>query len=253
MVSVVILTHNEEETITDCLNSVKNWSDDIILVDYSTDETVKIARRLIPKSKLRIISDATQNDFSFLRNRGLTLARHEWVLFLDADERVSLELYREINEATVSTICNGYYLRRQDFFLGKLLQYGETGNIRLLKLGKKTAGQWRRRVHEVWEINGQVGELTHPLEHRPHPTVAEFIARINRWTTLDAQEFYQAGKRSSWLKIIAYPKAKFLMNYFLKLGFMDGMPGLIMALVMSFHSFLTRAKLYLLETNKQAV
>ena len=253
LLSIVILTYNEVDTITDCLESIKNWSDDIILIDHSTDETVKIARNLIPKSKLQIVSDASQNDFSLLRNRGLMLARREWVLFLDADERVSNELRQEIDQAITLTSYAGYYLARRDFFLGKQLMHGETGNIHLLKLGKKNAGKWVRRVHEVWQINDQVGELNHPLEHRPHPTVAEFIARVNRWTTLDAQEFYRAGKRSAWWKIILYPKAKFIINYFIKLGLLDGMPGLIMALVMSFHSFLTRAKLYLLQTNKQAV
>lgn len=246
LLSVVILTRDEADNIARCLSSV-SWCTDIILIDQSTDDTVKIAKRLISTNHLRIFPTDNATDFAQLRNFGLTKAKHEWVLFLDADEEVPEALYHEIQK-TIPTTYDGFFLKRRDFFLGKWLAYGETQNIQLLKLGKKSAGRWKRAVHETWNIEGAIGHLSQPLNHYPHPTVAEFISRINRWTTLDAQVFYDAGVRSTWWKVICYPVGKFVRNYFFKQGYRDGMPGLIMSLCMSFHSFLTRAKLYMLQS-----
>lgn len=243
-VTAVVLTKNEADNIKRCLTSLR-WCDEVILVDNSTDKTVGTAKKIAGKEQLRIVKSKTDDDFALLRNLALKQASHDWVFFIDADEEVIPELAREI-ERTVSQHMQGFYIKRRDYFLGKWLKYGETGDIKLLKLGRKDAGRWRRRVHEVWEIKGEIGELKYPLLHYPHPTILEFIERINRWTSLDAEEFYRLGMRSSWWKVIAYPVGKFLRNYIVKLGFLDGMPGLLFAILMSFHSFLTRAKLYML-------
>lgn len=250
--SVIILTKNEQDTIKRCLTSIADWVSEMILIDNSDDRTKEIAYSIIPKDKLQIITSTESEDFSKLRNLGLEKASNEWVLFLDADEEVSSALTKEIEDVLGNEKIHGYYLKRHDYFLGKWLQHGETRDIRLLKLGKKQSGVWKRRVHEVWEIKGPTKELENPLFHYPHPTVAEFLERINRWTTLDAQEFYEKGIRASYFAIFAYPTGKFIRNYFLKQGFLDSMPGLIMALMMSFHSFLTRAKLYMLQTKETA-
>lgn len=244
--SIVVLTQNEADNIKRCLDSI-SWCDDIVIIDDSTDATIVIAQRTVPKNHLRVIGSAVDTDFARLRNKGLQLAKHEWVLFLDADEAVSDALHKEMSVVLPETNRDGFYLKRRDFFLGSWLKYGETSGVMLLKLGKKSSGKWRRRVHEVWEMSGNRGLLNHPILHYPHPTVAEFVSRINRWTTLDAQEFIVIGKRVGFISIIAFPTAKFIRNYFMKLGFLDGMPGLIMAMLMSFHSFLTRAKLYQLQ------
>lgn len=248
-ITVVVLTKNEADNIRRCLKSLL-WCKEIILLDDSQDQTVALAAPVLPKTKLRIIKANATGDFAVLRNNALTKVRYEWVLFIDADETVTPELAREITQAIGSKRKNGYLIRRQDNFLGKWLKYGETGDIKLLKLGRKYAGKWRRRVHEAWEIKGEIGELKSPLLHHPHPTISEFIERINRWTTLDAEEFYNAGVRSSWGKVIAYPSGKFIRNYIFKLGFLDGTPGLLFAILMSMHSFLTRGKLFLLNQNK---
>lgn len=238
-----MLTQNEADNIKRCLTSVL-WCDEIIVIDNSTDETTTLAKNTVPAEKLRIYP-MTDTDFSVLRNKGLQIASSDWVLFIDADEEVSDALRKEITQQLLVTTVDAFSIERQDFFLGKWLKHGEARQ-RFVKLGKKTVGVWQRRVHEKWLINN-VGKLQNPLLHYPHPTVGEFLSRINRWTDLDAQEFYVQGKRSAFIQIISYPLAKFIRNYFIKFGFKDGMPGLIMAIMMSFHSFLTRSKLYFLE------
>lgn len=242
-ISAVVLTHNEADNIKRCLESLL-WCDEILLLDNSTDETVALAKKIVPVKKLHIHTTA-ETDFSALRNLGLNLATSDWVLFIDADEEVSDALHNEIRNAVFNSSVSAFSIERHDFFLGRWLEHGEARQ-RLVKLGKKSAGVWQRRVHEKWLVES-TAHLKSPLYHYPHPSVGEFLDRINRWTDMDAQQFFDQGKRSSFIRILAYPLAKFMRNYFFKMGFLDGMPGLIMAIMMSFHSFLTRAKLYFLE------
>lgn len=186
------------------------------------------------------------SDFAAVRNEALKKAKGEWVLFIDSDEVVSKELAEEIR-VKIQDLRNktqGYYLRRQDCFWGKTLHFGETGNIKLLRLAQKEAGRWQRKVHEVWRIPGPVGELRNPLNHFPHQTIFDFISSINHYSDLDATELCQEDKGFSYWRTIANPLAKFTVNYFLKLGFLDGFAGFVMAFMMSFQSLVTRVKQY---------
>jgi glycosyltransferase involved in cell wall biosynthesis len=245
MISAVVLSKNEERNIKECLESLK-WCNEIVVVDdYSTDKTRGIAKELGAKVFLHHLN----NDFAAQRNFALRQAQGEWVLFLDADERISLELAEEIKKVTqistvVVTCVNGFWLKRQDYFAGRWLKYGEMANVRLLRLARKNAGRWKREVHEVWEIKGKVGELRNPILHYPHPTISDFLKNINFYSNLHAQALKKEGVKPSLFRIIANPLGKFIQNYILKKGFLDGMPGLIVALMMSFHSFLARAKLW---------
>lgn len=241
MVSAVVLTKNEETNIKDCLETL-SWCDEMIIIDdNSTDKTKEIAGKLGAK----VFEHPLNNDFSAQRNFGLEKAIGEWVLFVDVDERVTPELRKEILQA-VAGRHEGYFLKRKDFLFGKWLRFGETASIKLLRLAKREAGRWIRPVHEIWQIKGKVGELKNPLSHYPHQTMKEFLEDVNFYTTLNAKVFYKEGVRVSWWQIIAYPVGKFIKNYFLKLGFLDGIVGFLHAIFMSFHSFLTRAKLWFL-------
>ena len=133
---------------------------------------------------------------------------------------------------------------------GKPLTHGETGSVRLLRLAKKSAGVWTRPVHEIWDVSGETGELTQPLLHYPHPNVAQFLHDINVYSTLNAKYLYTQHVKVPVWHIAAYPTVKFFRNYVLHMGFLDGTPGAIMAIMMSFHSFLTRGKLYLITHGK---
>ncbi|MEK7565928.1 MAG: hypothetical protein AAB506_02700, partial [Patescibacteria group bacterium] len=129
---------------------------------------------------------------------------------------------------------------RRDVFWGKELKHGEAGSIKLLRLGKKDAGEWQRKVHEVWQINGPTKTLNNYLYHYPHPTISEFLSSINNYTDIDILE----QKKFSYFRLIFNPPGKFIYNYFLKLGFLDGYPGLVYAFMMSFHSLLVRVKMW---------
>ncbi len=239
--STIILTHNSQDTLPRTLKSVA-FSDEVIVIDdASTDNTQRIAK----KAGVRIVLRALKGDFAAQRNAGLREASHEWVLFVDADETVSHTLAHEIREAIGRMDVQGFYLKRDDVVWGRVVRYGETAHVKLLRLARKGAGTWVRPVHEVWNVTGPVGTLNTPLQHTPHPDVAHFLADINDYSTINARHLFDTGVRTSWLFIIGYPIAKFIHNYIMRLGFLDGMPGLLIALMMSFHSFLTRGKLWM--------
>lgn len=243
MISAVILTKNEEKNIKDCLESL-SWCDELIVIDdESTDNTVNIAKELNAKVYLKKM----EQNFSKQRNYGLHKAKGDWILFVDADERVSSALWYEIMQYTNNPLNGyvGYYIKRIDVMWGKVLKYGETSNVKLLRLAKKGYGTWEGKVHEEWKIKGKTFILHNALMHYPHQTVAKFLSEINFYTDLRAVELFNQKKPVHWWSIIFYPKAKFILNYFLRRGFLDGIPGLVFALMMSFHSFLVRAKLWL--------
>jgi glycosyltransferase involved in cell wall biosynthesis len=248
MVSAIVLTKNEEKNIEDCLDTL-SWCDEVIVIDdNSIDKTVALAK----KKSAQVFIYPLKNNFSQQRNFGLEKAKGDWVLFVDADERVSSALWYEIMEYTNNAINNysGFYLKRIDSMWGKFLRYGETGNITLLRLAKKDAGKWEGKVHEKWQIKGNTVVLHNVLSHYPHQTIKDFLKEINYYTDLRAAELFDNKVKVRWSSIIFYPKAKFILNYFLRLGFLDGLPGLVFALMMSFHSFLVRAKLWLLWQKK---
>jgi glycosyltransferase involved in cell wall biosynthesis len=247
MISAVILTKNEENNIAECLDTL-TWCDETLLIDdESDDETVKIATTY----RARVVKNPMK-DFSTQRNLGLNKAKNEWVLFIDADERVSGSLRDEIIKVVAEDTNNGYLIKRKDNMWGKWLRFGETENIRLLRLGRKTKGKWVGRVHETWQVKEPVGMLKEALTHYPHPTISSFLNEINQYSTIRADELKDNGVTVSFFEIILYPKGKFFMNYILKLGFLDGIPGFISAAMMSLHSFLVRGKLWLLWQNKSA-
>lgn len=244
MISAVILTKNEEKNIEACLTSIAWCDEKIIIDDHSEDKTVELAK----KKGAKVFSRAMRGDFSDQRNFGLSKTSGDWVLFIDADERVSSALWYEIMQYTSESIeeYTGFYIKRLDTMWGKILRHGEMGNIVLLRLAKKGAGKWEGNVHERWNVQGKTTLLKNPLDHFPHNTVTEFLKEINFYTDLRAEELFKKKTSVNWLAIIVYPKAKFILNYFFRRGFLDGLPGFVVAMLMSFHSFLVRGKLWLL-------
>jgi len=259
MISAIVLTHNDEATIAKTLGSLP-WCDEILIIDDgSTDNTLSKAE----KFTTNIFNHPLSDDFSQQRNFGLSKAKHEWVLFVDSDEVVTDVLAKEIQEiVTPATLRNdrtvGYFIKRRDIMWGREFKHGEQGRMKLLRLAKKDAGKWIRPVHEAWSpyvkpacLQGRaagdkniIGELAEPLLHSPHPNVAQYLEEINRYSTLNARYLFEQKIRVQWWQIVGYPLAKFFVNYIIRLGFLDGTAGAVVAIMMSFHSFLTRAKLW---------
>ncbi|HSX40331.1 MAG TPA: glycosyltransferase family 2 protein [Candidatus Saccharimonadales bacterium] len=244
----IVLVKNEETLIQKCLDNLLFCDQLIIIDDNSTDKSREILETWAKKENVQIFKRKLNDDFSAQRNFGLEKVKGEWVLFVDADEIVSAKLADEIKTKVqyVSEQITGFYIKRRDFLWGKELKYGETGNMQLLRLARKGSGEWKGKVHERWEIKGKTNMLENALYHYPHQTITQFLHEINYYTTLRSRELYEKKVKAYWFNVIIYPKAKFALNYFIKRGFLDGLEGLVLAMLMSFHSFLVRAKLWLL-------
>ena len=209
-ISAIVL-NSDKRDITKTLKSIA-WCDEVIVLDKPIN-----------------------GDFAKARNEAMATAKYEWVLFVDYDETVE-------QIPIIDNKYDGYYLKRHDVFWGKKLKYGEVGSIKLLRLGKKTAGVWKRKVHEYWDIKNY-GYLPIKIMHYPHPTVKSFIDQINTYTEIDAKELLNDGKNFSYFRLFANPAGKFINNYLLKLGFLDGWTGFVYAFMMSFYSLTVRVKM----------
>lgn len=249
MISAVVLVKNQADQLEECLKSL-TWCDEIIVIDDESDDN---SEEIAKKYGAKIFKHALSGDFSAQRNYALQKTKNEWVLFVDADEVVPKELAEEIYQQTSQflTSVNGFFIKRKDFLWGRKLRFGDAGNTRILRMGRREKGKWEGRVHEVWKIIGETATFHHSLIHYPHPTVREFLAEVNSYSTLRAEELAEQQVKVSWIQIIGYPTGKFLFNYLIKLGFLDGTPGMISSLMMSFHSFLVRGKLWQLRKKRK--
>lgn len=243
LLSVVVLTHNDELSIVDCMEALLFANEIIVIDDESSDRTIEICRNYTKN----IFQKKLNGNYANQRNYALNMVKSNWVLYIDSDEYVSQALQDEIKDAITNKNFSGYFVNRTDFIWGQEIRHGEAGQTKLLRLAQKGSGKWHGKVHEKWKVDGEISELESPLKHVPHKSVFEFIREVDAYSTLRSEELFEKGVKSSAATIVFYPLAKFVRNYFFKMGYKDGIPGFIYAVIMSFHSFLVRGKLYLLQ------
>ena len=245
-ISLLLITKNESEN----LKANFNWlsicpiiNELIVIDDNSTDNTKEVLKSLEAKTlKVKIFSRGLGNDFSSQRNFGLKKCENNWILWLDADEKPENKMIEFLNSFDFSG--SNYSFKRNDIFLGHQLKHGETSNLSFVRLFNKNHGSFKNRVHEVWQSSFPTINTNHHIFHCSHKTFYSLISKINFYTTIRSQELFDTKRTINILEIIFYPPGKFIQNYFLRLGFLDGTAGIIMALSMSFHSFLVKAKLW---------
>ncbi|HUU50460.1 MAG TPA: glycosyltransferase family 2 protein [Nitrospinota bacterium] len=238
--TVTVITYNEEENIRASLESVK-WADEIVIIDsYSNDNTVKICKEYTEK-----IFFNEWLGFGLQKNLCIDKASCDWILNLDADERITSELREEIADTlSQENSVDGYYIPRKNFFDKKWIRYGGWYPDYNLRLFKKNKGRFKeRQVHEKIDLNGKAGYLKNPLEHHTYKNITDFLKRMNKYSTLSAEELYKNKKKVSYLDIMFRPPFTFLKMYILKRGFLDGYLGFLLALLYSFYTFAKYIKL----------
>ena len=238
--TVTIITLNEGARLKDALESV-SWADERIVVDSgSTDDTLAIAKAHADRVEMRPWSG-----YADQKNFAASLARHDWILSLDADERVSLALGDEIRHAlSAEPPVRGYRMPRVTSYLGVWIRCTDWWPDWQLRLYDRRAGQWTRvNVHESVRLTGPMGRLHGELLHHPYADISEHLATIDRYTTIAAQELHAQGRRASWGRIALHPPLAFLRNYVLRVGFRQGTPGLVVSLLNSYYVLLKFAKL----------
>lgn len=240
-VSVIVITRNEERNIRDCLSSAR-WADEIIVVDSgSSDGTVAAAREFSDK-----VFERPWEGFGASKNFALSQTRNDWVFWLDADERVTPELAEEI-ELSLSgqTDMVGFSVPRKAFFLGTWIRHCGWYPGRVVRLFRRDKAVFSNdRVHERLIVDGPVAELKSDLLHYTDPSLEHYFTKFNRYTSLAAEDLAGKGRRTGIGRMLLNPVWTFFRMYFLRLGFLDGIPGLILCMLSAGYVFTKYAKLW---------
>jgi len=242
--TVTVITRNEEANLEAALASVA-WADEIVVVDAeSTDGTVAIARRHTPRVEVR-----PWPGYSDQKNHAASLASYDWILSLDADERVTPELAGEIKALLAAEPPRrGYRVPRVTWYLGRWIRSTDWYPDYQLRLYDRRAGAWNGRpVHESVRLQEEPGVLRHDLQHYAYRDISHHLATIDRYTTLAAEQWRSEGRRASLAGIVLHPPFAFLRNYVLRGGVRDRAPGLLVSALNSYYVFLKLAKLWELE------
>lgn len=222
----LVICHNEEKNIEDCLKSIL-WCDEIVIADsFSTDNTLNIAKNYTDK-----IFQNEWKGFAAQRKFALSKTDSEWIFSLDADERCTTELESEIKSIIFSGNVSedGFEIPRKSFFLNKWIRHGGWyPNYQLRLFRKSKAGVTDRLVHESYSVNGSKSRLKNDILHYTVTSVSEFVTRINSYSDLSALEKY--GKRKTgFFQLLIFPGLAFLQQYILKGNFLDGKEGLMVS------------------------
>lgn len=238
-ITVIILTKNEELNIKDCLETVK-WADEILIIDSgSTDRTVEIASGY----KTKIIKDAPDS-FAEKRMLSLKLASNDWIFFLDADERATPELQKELIEFEPREGVNGYILTRRNFYFGQWIRYsGVYPDKHIRFFNRKFAAITPRLVHEGVEVSGATAEMKGEFLHYTFRDMTQMMDKINYYSTLEAQDRLQQGKKISRLGVYTHALSTFLRVYISRKGYKDGSGGFFISFCYAMDNFLTHLKL----------
>jgi glycosyltransferase involved in cell wall biosynthesis len=242
----VVITYNEEQNIRECLESLK-WTDEIIVVDSrSKDKTIEIAKEFTSNI---ILTD--ELSFSIKKNLAFEKASSNWIIWIDADERITEKLRLEILD-TINNSHPGsesYFINRKSFFINKFIKHCGWYPDYTLRLFKRSANVRfdNSRVHEKISYKGQTGKLKTELIHYTDRDFEHYIDKLNSYTTSSSLDLHEAGKKASFLDIIFRPVFTFFKMYFLKLGILDGYTGLVLSTLSSIHVFVKYSKLYFIK------
>ncbi len=239
--SVTIITRNEAANLTAAIQSV-GWADEILVVDCgSSDSTVAIAGSL----KARVLHREWRG-FAEQKNFAADEASHDWILSLDADERITPLLADEIRGLLASDpALAGYRMPRVSWYLDRWIRTTDWYPNLQLRLYNRRLARWKpRRVHESVQVQGEVGGLRHAIEHRPYRDVTHHLETMNRYTTLAAEEMFEEGRRSGLGPLVTLPAAAFLRNYILRRGFLQGSTGFVISSLNAYYVFLKFVKLW---------
>lgn len=237
--SAVVLTRNEAAVIERCLRALQ-WADEIVVVDSgSTDRTVEICSAI---PEVRVVQQPFAG-FAAQRNAGIDAARGEWILMVDADEVVPPALAAEI-AAVVRRPGgpDGYWIPRLNLCFGRPLRHGGHYPDLPGRLCRRSRGRYTGSVHETLEVAGSMGRLANHLVHHSFATIGDYLPKLDRYTTLEAEQLAAQGVRVGWGRVFLAPPALFVRTWMLRRGFHDGFAGYRMSALGAFYLFVRLLK-----------
>jgi len=243
-VTVTIITLNESRHIAAAIDSAA-WADEILVVDSgSTDDTVSIATA----KGVRVMS-RTWPGYVDQKNYAASVASHDWIFSLDADERVTPPLAAEVRTIVDgNSTTRAFRVPRVTFHLGRWVRTTDFYPDYQTRLYDRRAARWQGKyVHESVVADGPVGQLKNELQHYSYRDLSDHLDRINQYSTLAARQMHESGRRATPIDLLLHPPAAFLRNYLVRGGFADGMAGLTISLVNAYSVLLKFAKLWELQ------
>ena len=238
--SDTVITKNEAAHIAAALESV-SWADEIVVVDsQSTDDTAAIARRFTPRIDVR-----EWPGYVAQKNYAASIASHDWILSLDADERVTPELGAEIRAALATPPAHAAFrMPRVTWHLGRWIRTTDWYPDHQLRLYDRRSAQWTGQyVHEAVSVGGSIGDLRGELQHYPYRDIADHVETIDRYTSDAARQMHESGRTAGLIQIAGHPPLAFVRNYIARGGIRDGVPGFIISSLNAYYVFLKFAKL----------
>ena len=227
----VILTKNEARHVAACVESV-TWADEVLIFDdFSQDGTVELAQA----AGARVVQNPFEN-FAQQRNAALDAVEAEWIFFVDADERGTLELDREIRRVVQQKDVNGWWVPRHNYIFGRLTRGSGWYPDYQMRLLRRGCARYEREVHEVVALEGAEGYLENVLIHYNYETVAQFHAKQDRYTDYDARILYKAGVRPKLRNYILQPLRHFFWRFISLKGYQDGLHGLRLGLLLAYYN-----------------
>jgi (heptosyl)LPS beta-1,4-glucosyltransferase len=240
--TVLIPCKNEVKNIRPCIESVQSIADEILVADSgSTDGTLDVVRSI---GGCRIIEREYIHSGNF-KNWAIPQAAHEWILVVDADERVTPELATEIQQTLKNPAADGYRILRRNHIFGREIKHCGWNNDSVLRLFRHECRYCERGVHaDVIVPLGKVGKLRAKFLHYTYWTMQQYLEKFDRYTTLAAGDLSKRGRRASTFSLLFRAPFRFLNLYLIRGGFLDGTPGLILCMLTAFYSFTKHAKLW---------
>ena len=250
LLSVVIITYNEEGNIARCLDSVKGVADEVVVLDsFSTDRTVEIA-----KTKGATVQQDFFSGFIQQKNKALNLASNDYVLSLDADEALDEDLVNSILEVKADFAAPAYMMNRCTNYCGRYIRKGTWYPDQKIRLFDKRIAEWSGlNPHDKIVLKENMSGIQHlkgDILHYSFPSIEEHVKKNNKYSSIAASAMYAKGRSSSWFKILVNPFWAFFHCYIIRLAFLDGFSGFVISINTAHGTFLKYIKLYQLQHNR---
>ena len=244
-----MITYNNGATIERALQSVSGWASETVVVD---SESTDGAQEIIGKYTDRFHQFVTTN-MAEKYGRAQELCASPWVLFIDADEWLTDEIKAEIaGILRDGTDCDGFMVSRKNFYLGRVINHGGWYPDHEIRLYRKDKGGWAGGIHAKVQVHGKIGRLKNYYMHTPYTDIAHQIRTVDRYSGAFAEDLQSSGRSFRLLDLIGRPLFRFFRDYIFKLGFLDGVPGLIIVASTMYYVFMKYARLWEMEKNGKA-
>jgi glycosyltransferase involved in cell wall biosynthesis len=245
-ITVVIPTLNEASHIADCIRQVE-WVDEIIVADGgSIDGTIGLARA----AGARVLEN-TGPTIAAQKNAAIAVARNNWILSVDSDERVTPELAREVSAVVGQPAHRAYAVRRRNLYLGRVINYGGWGSDWVVRLFHRDQRFIEQRAHEALQRQQDLGRLSALLEHVPYRDLGHHIEKLDRYARWAARDLADRGRHATWADLLIRPAARFVRMYVLQLGVLDGWRGTLLSGLGAVSALMKYARLWEIQEKKK--